>query len=144
MRGQRLRAADSELAGAAQPAAAHQRCRLRRASPHPALPRDFDGRIDSPSDPGCANAADPNERSTKQCDVGLDDDGDGLIDWRGDGTGAPHCVSLGDNNESPPPSPSWGCGIGLELLLLGPLLAAARRRPSSAAPRSRREPLHQD
>jgi hypothetical protein len=108
------------------------------------LDNDFDGRIDSPSDPGCADAADPNERSAQQCDNGLDDDGDGKIDWRGDGTGDPHCASLTDNNESPPPPPSWGCGIGPELLLLGPLLAAARRRPSSAAHRRRREPVHQD
>jgi hypothetical protein len=49
----------------------------------------FDGRIDSPSDPGCADAPDPNERSTKQCDNGVDDDNDGKIDWRGDATGRP-------------------------------------------------------
>jgi hypothetical protein len=98
---------------------------------------DFDGQIDSPSDPGCANADDPNERSSKQCDNGLDDDGDGKIDWRGDATGDPQCVSLTDNSEAAPPPA--GCGLGPELLLLGPLLAAARRRLSSASP-ARREP----
>jgi hypothetical protein len=93
---------------------------------------DFDGRIDSPSDPGCADAADPNERSAQQCDNGLDGDGDGKLDWRGDATGDPHWVSLSDNNESPPPPPSWGCGLGPELLLLGPILAAMRRRSRSS------------
>ena len=92
---------------------------------------DFDGQIDSPSDPGCADAADPDERSTIECDNGHDDDGDGMIDYRGDATGDPQCLSLTDNSEGPAPPP--GCGIGPELLLLGPLLAARRRSRSSPA-----------
>jgi len=101
------------------------------------LDNDFDGQIDSPSDPGCADAADPDERSTLQCDNGLDDDGDGMIDYRGDGTGDPQCLSLTDNSEASAPQP--GCGIGPELLLLSPLLGAARRsRSSPARARSKR------
>jgi hypothetical protein len=96
------------------------------------LDNDLDGRIDSPSDPGCADAADPNERSTRQCDNGLDDDHDGKIDWRGDASGDPHCTSLTDNNESTPPP--WGCGLGPELLLLGPILTAMRRHSRSPEP----------
>ena len=51
------------------------------------------------------------------------------IDRRTDGSGDPHCASLTDNREAPDPPP--GCGIGPELLLLGPLLAAVRRRRGS-------------
>jgi hypothetical protein len=94
------------------------------------LDNDGDGRIDLGPDAGCASAADTSELSALQCDNGLDDDGDGKIDWRGDGTGDPHCSGLLDGTELPPP-PGPGCGIGPELLLLGPLLAAVRRRRGS-------------
>ena len=94
-----------------------------------AVDNDGDGRIDLGSDAGCANAADTSELSALQCDNGLDDDADGKIDWRGDGSGDPHCSGLLDDRELPPPA-GPGCGIGPELLLLGPLLAARRRRPA--------------
>jgi large repetitive protein len=88
---------------------------------------DGDGRTDHPSDAGCASAADISELSAVQCDNGRDDDLDGSSDWRADGSGDPQCVSLGDDAEAPtPPPPS--CGLGPELLLALPLLAAARRR----------------
>jgi hypothetical protein len=123
---------------------------------------DADGRIDYPADPGCRSLVgleDP------QCQDGLNNDGteDALIDFDGgqsiygpcsggvcppgvsdpnhDGVADPdpNCGGPADNNEMTPSPLPWGCGIGPELLLLGPLLAAARRRPSSAAPRPRRE-----
>ena len=90
------------------------------------LDNDFDGTFDAPADPGCADANDTSEKSSLQCDNGLDDDGDGKIDWRGDASGDPQCANLSDGNEFPPPPP--GCGIGPELLLLAPVLAAMRRR----------------
>jgi hypothetical protein len=89
------------------------------------LDNDGDGTIDLGGDPGCANSSDPSELGTTQCDNGIDDDGDGKIDWRASG-GDPDCVSLTDNTEAPPAPPS--CGIGPELLLLAPLLAAGRAR----------------
>jgi hypothetical protein len=97
------------------------------------LDNDGDGRIDlgpgAGTDPGCASASDPSELGTKQCDNGLDDDGDGKVDFRPNGTGDPQCVGPLDDREAPdPPPPSGGCGIGPELLLLGPLLEAERRR----------------
>jgi hypothetical protein len=87
---------------------------------------DGDGWVDALMDPGCRDPAwsleDP------KCDDGLDNDGDGFIDWDGFGSGDPdpHCVDR-----------PWGqrentaaCGLGVELPLLLPLLAALaiRRR----------------
>jgi hypothetical protein len=90
------------------------------------LDNDGDGQYDAPADPGCASASDTNEKSSAQCDNGLDDDGDGWIDRREDGTGDPQCSSLTDGSEFSPPGA--GCGIGPELVLLAPALAALRRR----------------
>jgi hypothetical protein len=94
------------------------------------LDNDGDGRIDlgPGTDPGCASAADPSELGTKQCDNGQDDDGDGKIDFRPNGTGDPHCSGPLDDREAPDPPAGGGCGLGPELLLLGPLLEAERRR----------------
>jgi len=57
------------------------------------------------------------------CDNGLDDDSDGLIDLADAG-----CVSRSDNGEFNPPPSEWGCGLGPELLVVVPILAAMRRR----------------
>ena len=92
------------------------------------LDNDGDGRSDLGPDPGCASAADTSELSSRQCDNGQDDDADGKVDWRGDGSGDPHCTGLLDDREAPDPPSGGGCGIGPELLLLGPLLTAERRR----------------
>jgi hypothetical protein len=91
------------------------------------LDNDGDGRIDLGNDPGCASAADPSELGAVQCDNGLDDDSDGLADFRPAGGGDPHCTGPLDDREAPNP-PGPGCGLGPELLLLGPLLEAERRR----------------
>ncbi|MCI0581424.1 MAG: integrin alpha, partial [Chloroflexi bacterium] len=46
---------------------------------------DGDELVDFPSDPGCANAADPSERSPAlPCDDGRDGDGDGFTDYPDD------------------------------------------------------------
>jgi hypothetical protein len=94
------------------------------------LDNDGDGRVDFGSDPGCASAADPSELSAKQCDNGLDDDADGFVD-----AADPHCTGPLDDREAPT-QPSPGCGLGPELLLLGPLLAAVRRRRGSYTART--------
>jgi hypothetical protein len=68
-----------------------------------------------------------------QCFDGLDNDGDGRVDVDGDGGSAdPNCVDAFDDSEAL--DPTQGCGIGPELALLLPLLAAlsARRRNRSA------------
>ena len=49
-------------------------------------------------DPGCASPFDTSELSTVQCDDGIDNDGDGLIDDRVMG-GDPGCASLTDTDE---------------------------------------------
>jgi hypothetical protein len=92
---------------------------------------DGDGQRDLGADPGCADGGDADERSTRQCDNGIDDDGDGKSDWRGDGSGDPHCANLEDGREAP--DPPLGCGLGPELVLLGPLFAAWRKRGSYTA-----------
>jgi uncharacterized protein YkwD len=90
------------------------------------LDNDGDGWVDALTDPGCHDEAWPFE--DPPCDDGIDNDGDGLIDWDGFGSGDPdpHCVDRPwRNTESP-----YGCGLGVELLVVIPLLGAfaARRR----------------
>ncbi len=63
------------------------------------------------------------------CDDGLDNDGDGWVDWDGFGAGDPdpQCVDRPWRNGEGSPA----CGLGFEVLALLPLLRAlaARRRP---------------
>jgi hypothetical protein len=77
-------------------------------------------------DPGCENAADGSELSTRECDNGVDDDSDGRIDWRPDGSGDFECFGSTDNFEATHAVGS-GCGLGPELIVLPGLLLAARR-----------------
>ncbi len=67
-------------------------------------------------------------RAPAVCFDGLDNDSDGKVDVDGDG-GAPDpdCTDGFDATENPPFLPG-GCGVGPELPLLIPLLAALRRR----------------
>jgi subtilisin family serine protease len=67
-------------------------------------------------------------RAPAACFDGLDNDFDGKVDVDGNG-GTPDtdCADGFDTSESPPPPPP-GCGVGPELALLLPLLAALRRR----------------
>jgi hypothetical protein len=60
------------------------------------------------------------------CEDGVDNDGDGLIDFAG---GDPGCSDAGDDAEQDTPrSGSPSCGIGIELVVVLPLLGAIRRR----------------
>jgi subtilisin family serine protease len=72
-------------------------------------------------------------RAPAACFDGLDNDGDGRVDVDGDGgTPDPHCTNGFDDSEATPSS----CGLGPELALLLPLLAALRpgwRRNRGAA-----------
>jgi hypothetical protein len=92
---------------------------------------DGDGFSDE-ADPGCSAIDDTSEQSDVACDNGLDDDGDEKIDWRGDASGDPNCTDLTDPSEAPPPPPAPSaapaCGLGPELGLALPLLAALRGR----------------
>ena len=63
---------------------------------------DGDGLIDNGADPGCANAGDASETSAALvCDNDVDDDGDGLKDFRTSG-GDPGCASATDDFERNP------------------------------------------
>ncbi len=88
---------------------------------------DGDTLIDYPADPGCLNAASVLENPA--CDDDLDNDGDTAIDWDG-GSGMatpdPQCAVAFRNLETP--NPPSGCGLGAELVIALPLLAALSRR----------------
>ncbi len=74
-------------------------------------------------DPGCAHSR--AKKENPQCNDGLDNDADTLIDFPFD----TNCATATGTNEAPPPPPGGGgCGIGPELAALLPLLAWARRR----------------
>ena len=84
------------------------------------LDGDGDGLVDFPHDPGCP--APHSHPENPECDDGIDNDGDGLTDF-----GDAKC------------NPSWPywehrptCGLGAELALALPILAALRRRARSA------------
>lgn len=89
---------------------------------------DADGGIDHrPSgggDPACQSPTSPREAS--QCDDDVDNDGDGKIDWDGGvlaATPDPQCADKPWRNNEKPNT----CGLGAELALLLPVLAALRR-----------------
>jgi hypothetical protein len=64
---------------------------------------DNDGRSDA-VDPGCSGPSDPSERTPAlTCDNGLDDDGDGRIDFPAD----PGCASPSSPAEDPACSNGW-------------------------------------
>jgi hypothetical protein len=95
-------------------------------------PREGNGGAPSGCDLGAYEVA--------PCADGLDNDGDGLVDFDGGATAGrtplaspdSTCSSaLGATEAAPPPPPSWGCGIGPELALLVPALLALRRRRDS-------------
>ena len=63
------------------------------------LDDDGDGLVDFPSDPGCSDALDTDERGASfACDNGLDDDGDTLTDYPDD----PDCLGPTHESEAPP------------------------------------------
>lgn len=70
------------------------------------------------------------------CNDGLDNDGDGLIDWDGGGAGDPdpQCDSADGRRESRLSS-GGSCGLGFEIVLvLAPLLLLRRRRGLGVGP----------
>ncbi|MBW2244321.1 MAG: S8 family serine peptidase [Deltaproteobacteria bacterium] len=89
------------------------------------LDDDLDGFADYPSDPGCLTGLWPEDPA---CQDGIDNDGDGRIDFTG---ASPDfgCTSSFDISEA---GPSSSCGIGFELVLALPLLVAARRRRAAS------------
>jgi hypothetical protein len=85
---------------------------------------DGDGLVDWINDPGCEHPTSLLENP--QCDDGLDNDGDGGVDWDGAGIGVPdpQCVGKPWRHTE---TPSSGCGLGLELVALAPLLGRLAR-----------------
>ena len=84
---------------------------------------DADGDVDHPADPGCTGPLGKLEGSA--CDNDRDDDGDGKVDWDGGPLGGapdPQCAGNATRDSERP-----GCGLGFELVLALPLLAAGRR-----------------
>jgi len=97
-----------------------------RADCNDGIDNDQDGLVDYGTDPGCRNRQEW-AREDPACDNGIDDDGDTLIDGAD-----PECAA----------SPAWwtdeaapyptGCGLGFELVLVIPPIAALRRRRARA------------
>lgn len=88
------------------------------------LDDDADGYVDFPEDPGCGSSS--ADREDPRCQDGVDNDGDGKIDFDGGASvnggvpiteADPGCVASWGSGES------RGCGLGVELALLIPLLA---------------------
>jgi hypothetical protein len=114
------------------------------------LDDDGDGLADFPDDPGCNNAT--RIRENPECQDGVNNDADPRLDFDGgqsihgacsggscppgvsdtDGDGVanpdPQCMAPHKNRESS----SGGCGLGAEVALLLPALAALRRREPGA------------
>lgn len=65
----------------------------------------------------------------RACSNGLDDDGDGDVDWDGGGVGAPDAGCAGNPMRNDEKVNQGGCGLGVELaLLFAALRALAARR----------------
>jgi hypothetical protein len=98
------------------------------------IDNDGDALLDFPADPGCQDETSAIENP--KCDDDLDNDGDGAIDWDG-GAGAgipdPQCTTTYRNRES-----AASCGIGGEVALVLPLIAALR---AFRAERRGRDPI---
>jgi len=93
------------------------------------IDNDGDGLVDyADGESGCMTAASADE--DPECDNGVDDDGDGLSDADGAG-GAPDptCKGIASGTlEKVSGGVGMACGLGPELLVVLPLLAALRRR----------------
>ena len=102
------------------------------------LDDDGDGFVDVPDDPGCR---DPNGTlESPQCQDGIDNDGQLGVDFDGGASvnggvpiaePDPQCTAAWSNREAT--TSGGGCGIGPELLLLIPSLAALRGRHRTRA-----------
>jgi hypothetical protein len=85
---------------------------------------DGDGAIDHPADVGCTSPTDVSERP--ECGDGFDNDADGLVDLAD-----PQCIGIATGAQE-----STSCGLGVELALVLPLLAAVRWRAWGCGGRS--------
>jgi hypothetical protein len=92
---------------------------------------DGDGFTDHPADPGCQGPGSPDERTA--CQDGLDNDADGFVDFDGGASlhggtpiapADPFCTAAFVNREKR----KAACGLGFEIALALPLVAALRRR----------------
>jgi hypothetical protein len=102
----------------ADPGCGHPRWAIEDPECDDGIDNDGDGLVDYPADPGCAAAS---RIEAPQCDDGIDNDGDGQVDLAD-----PNCSLASDGRERPY---TFSCGIGIELGVVIPLLAAwARRR----------------
>jgi hypothetical protein len=81
------------------------------------IDNDGDSLVDFPADPGCESAV--SEKEDPACNDGIDNDGDGKIDLLD-----PHCNGIASKRSEWPTV----CGLGVELVLVLPLLARLRRR----------------
>lgn len=97
---------------------------------------DGDGSVDYPSDPGCKSVG--QTREAAQCQDGIDNDADGALDFDGGaslnggvpfGTPDPQCAGKPWRNVEV----VTGCGLGVELIALLPILGGYRRRQRSSA-----------
>jgi hypothetical protein len=61
---------------------------------------DGDGLINLTDDPGCNDWGDGSELGLSTCDNGVDDDGDGRVDYKIGGSGDPGCASPVDDSET--------------------------------------------
>jgi hypothetical protein len=115
------------------------------------LDDDGDGWTDHPDDPGCNDAT--RIRENPECQDGVNNDGDPRLDFDGgesihgacSGGSCPPGVSDTDGDGDADPDPqcvaaphknrengTGGCGLGAEVALLLPVLAALRRRRDGA------------
>jgi hypothetical protein len=67
-------------------------------------------------------------RENPQCNDGVDNDGDGLVDLAD-----PRCSDPSDDDERAPLILGGGCGVGPELAVLVPALWLLRRRRARAS-----------
>ena len=98
---------------------------------------DADGLIDYPADPVCVTLDTSNEYGL--CQDGVDNDGDGRIDYDGGlsiyGPGAPELTDPDASCDGAPHKKErkGACGLGFELALVLPVLAALRATRRRAA-----------
>ena len=92
------------------------------------IDNDADGKVDFPADVGCRDKLWPYEKP--QCQDGIDNESDGKIDFDGGASlnggvpitaPDPNCTTSSRNKEK-------ACGLGFELAVVVPVIAALRKR----------------
>jgi len=109
-------------------------CQLEAPDCGDGFDNDGDGLVDyglaPTNDPGCSTSL--TVRENPQCSNGVDDDFDGQVDFPAD----TKCKNVKDNDERTDPP----CGLGAELVLALPILAALRRRTTRREQAQRQNP----